>query len=85
MISYIDTAKVENIANDLSTLADELESEFDSLFKRLSGVPDITREWVGDQAKFYFNSTQNDKTHYTDFYRNSCLPGIVLFVEQTFI
>ncbi|MBR2753879.1 hypothetical protein IKD82_01820 [Candidatus Saccharibacteria bacterium] len=65
MITYADTNEINNITKDLSPLINDLESEFNSLFKRLSNVPTITKEWVGNQATFYFSKTSEDKLVYS--------------------
>ena len=64
MISYIDTDKVENIANELSKAATDIENEFTTLYKRFSNVPTVTKEWVGNQANLYFSRIAGDKQQY---------------------
>ena len=66
-ISYVNTTEVENISKDLISLANEFASEINSLFNRLSEVPIVTGEWVGNQAQFYFNKISTDKNQYIDF------------------
>lgn len=65
MISYIDTNEVENIAKELSTLANDLEAEFNSLFDRFANVPTSTKEWTGTQAKYYFSKVAEEKPQYS--------------------
>ena len=67
MISHINTAEVDNIAKELSSLVNDLDAEFNALFTRFSNVPTVTREWVGNQANFYFKKTALDKQRYTLF------------------
>lgn len=67
MISRIDTDRIDEIARDLMNAADLLESEFNSMFKRLSHVPTVTKEWTGTQATAYFSSTDLDRPQYTAF------------------
>ncbi len=66
-ISYINTTEVEDISKDLISLVNELNTEINNLFTRFSEVPSITREWVGNQAQFYFQKVASDKAQYTDF------------------
>lgn len=66
-ISYMNTTEVESIANDVISLANDFNTEINNLFKRFSDVPYVTREWVGNQAEFYFNRVSNDKKQYIDF------------------
>lgn len=64
MISYIDTEKVETIATEVYRRAKGLDAYFDSLFRRLNNVPDVTKEWVGNQSKNYFTKIARDKKQY---------------------
>lgn len=66
-ISYMKTDEVENIANELISLANEFDSEINNLFVRFSEVSDITKEWVGSQSAIYFKRVANDKKQYNDF------------------
>lgn len=66
-ISYINTEEVKNIAKDIVSLANDLDYEFNNLFKRFSDVPTVTKEWVGNQANYYFNHIEKDKKQYMDF------------------
>lgn len=65
MITYINTDEVESVAKELSAATDELETEFNNLFKRFSNVPRGTKEWIGNQADYYFARVSEDKRHYT--------------------
>ena len=67
MISYIDTDKVKDVARNLQSIVDELDMEFNTLFKRLSNVTSVTQEWVGDQAETYFMVVASDKQQYITF------------------
>ncbi|MBR2708861.1 hypothetical protein IKE98_00820 [Candidatus Saccharibacteria bacterium] len=64
MISYINTSEVERIATEMSKRINTLDGYFNSLFKRLENVPDVTREWVGDSSKKYFSTLARDKVAY---------------------
>ena len=66
-ISYINTTEVENISQEILSLTNELNTEINNLFLRLSEVPDITKEWVGQQATFYFKKVSSDKKQYIEF------------------
>lgn len=67
MISYIDTNEVEEISKELLLATDELSTELDELFERLENVPDVTKEWVGYQAYYYFSCVASDREIYTRF------------------
>ena len=36
------------------SLVNDLNTEINNLFNRFSEVPSVTKEWVGQQAQFYF-------------------------------
>ena len=65
MISYINTAEVDSISEELLSAANDLETEFNALFARFANVPNVTKEWVGNQANFYFSKVASDKQQYT--------------------
>lgn len=62
MISYADTEEMREISKQLTTLANELDETFTALYARLSNVPNETKEWVGNQAEYYFETISNDKS-----------------------
>lgn len=66
-ISYINTNEVQNIADEVVKLSTDLETEFNNLFRRLSNVPDVTKEWVGNQSEYYFSSISRDKDLFINF------------------
>lgn len=66
-ISYVNTIEVENIQKELILLANEFNDEINKLFLRFSEVPTITKEWVGNQAVYYFRKAASDKQQYNDF------------------
>ncbi len=66
-ITYINTQEVANISKDIISLTDDLNREFTNLFTRFSGVPTITKEWVGNQASIYFDKVASDKQQYINF------------------
>ena len=61
MISYADTEEMKEVSKQLNALAKELDETFNALYARLSAVPTETKEWVGRQAEFYFDTISNDK------------------------
>ena len=73
-ISYINTSEVEDISKEIISLSNDLNDEFVNLFTRLSEVPTISKEWVGEQAEFYFKRVSFDKKNYIDFV--NCLRNI---------
>lgn len=66
-LSYYNANEVEDIAKDIKTYANDFISEINNLYKRLSEVPNVTKEWVGNKANFYFDTISNDKSVYIDF------------------
>ena len=69
-ISYINTDEVKNIAKDINSLTDDLNSEFINLFTRFSEVPNVTKEWIGNKSEFYFNTIAKDKKQYLNFVKS---------------
>ena len=69
-VTYMDTAKVEEIKEELVKLADEYNDIIAKLFQRLGNVPNTTKEWVGNQANYYFNTISPDKTKFLSFSNN---------------
>ena len=67
MITKFDTKEVEQVARDLKQLADDYTALITAFFKRMGEVTTITKEWVGNQADFYFNKVFQDKSMYIDF------------------
>ena len=65
-ISHINTTEVANIAHDMLKLTEELDETINTLYKLLTEVPDVTQEWVGGQAQFYFNKVATEKQQYLD-------------------
>ena len=68
-ITHMDTTEVGNIANDILTLTNEYDDTIDRLFKRLENVPEVTREWVGGQAKIYFGKIATEKSQFMNLSR----------------
>ena len=64
MITYINTDEMNDIARELSSMTNDLESEFNTIFKRFSNVPNVTKEWIGNNADYYFSTTNEDKSSY---------------------
>ena len=65
-ISYVNTEEMENIADELPGIIDDLEAEFDALFTRLTNVPEVTKEWIGGQANYYFTTVADDARYYAN-------------------
>lgn len=64
MITRIDTDEVERISRDLTAAINDLEAEVNTLYTRFSNVPDVTKEWIGGQADFYFSRVALDRRQY---------------------
>lgn len=69
-ITYIDTVKVEEIEKDLVKLARDYNEKIAKMFQRLNDVPGVTKEWVGNQANFYFSVISGDKSKFLNFGNN---------------
>ena len=66
-ISYINTDEVENIANNISKQVDLYNTKIENLFKKFSEVSNITKEWFGNQADYYFRVVEGQKAQYVKF------------------
>ncbi len=64
MITKTDTEKIERISRNIMNATNDLEDEINALFKRFSNVPTVTKEWIGNQANYYFSRVALDKRQY---------------------
>lgn len=64
MITYINSEKLNEIGNSVVSLASDYDVQINKLFKRLTSVPTVTKEWVGNQANNYFNNISLDKSDF---------------------
>ena len=69
-ITYMDTAKVLAIKNDLLRLANDYSEIISNLFSKFHFAPTDSKEWFGNQALVYFRSIYLDKINYIDFGNN---------------
>lgn len=67
MITYINTTDLQDALREAKTLEAVLREEINKLYDRLAKVPDETKEWVGEKAKYYFNTVQQDKKQLESF------------------
>ena len=65
-ISYVNTEEMEEIANEVMSITNDLEVEFDAFFTRLNNVPEVTKEWTGGQANYYFSVVAFEKQYYVN-------------------
>ena len=63
-VSQANTDLMIEHANSIIQLASDYEVIVTQLFKRFSEVPYITKEWVGEQSEYYFNTIMLDKNEY---------------------
>lgn len=66
-ISYVNTNEVEDANKDFKNLVNQFNEQINDLYKRLSEVPTISREWFGNQANYYFRVVNQDKRQYNNF------------------
>jgi hypothetical protein len=69
-VTYMDTAKVAQIRNDLLKYANEYTVLITKLFNRLKDVPNYTGEWIGEKADYYFKVILQDRTKFLSFGNN---------------
>lgn len=63
----IDTKELYNLGSDIMRLSNELNEEFEELFKRLININTITGEWIGESANRYTAKAKLEKTEYIKF------------------
>lgn len=64
MITKVNTDKMEEISKDINSAINDLEDEINALFNRFANVPTGTKEWIGNQANYYFSRIALDKKQY---------------------
>lgn len=69
-VTYIDTDRVDEIKRDLIKYVNEYANLITKLFNRFRDVPYVSKEWVGNQAEFYFSSIMKDKVKFLNFGNN---------------
>lgn len=63
-LKHADTKEIRELANEIIVLANDYQEEVLSLFRRFANVPTITKEWVGDQAEYYFDTISFEKADF---------------------
>ncbi len=66
-VTYIDTKRAKDISKNIVDYANEYNVLINKLFKRLTEVPYITREWVGQTSEKYFKYVALEKSDFLDF------------------
>lgn len=69
-ITRCDTKQMQDIANDITSLANEYEQKITKMFNRLANVPYDTKEWIGNQSEKYFKTILLDKTSFIELGEN---------------
>ena len=63
----IETKELYLLGSDIMKLSNELNEEFEELFKRLTGVNTTTGEWIGESADSFVASAKIEKLEYIKF------------------
>ena len=69
-IKRVDTNTMRDIAADITNIVNEYEKQITNLYRRLAEVPNVTKEWTGNQANVYFRKILLDKEKYINFGEN---------------
>lgn len=66
-VTYMDTEKLKDINENINYLIQDYYREINSMFTKFSNVPEVTREWVGDSSKKYFQEVGLEKNDFVYF------------------
>ena len=66
-VTYFDTDKTKEISKKIINYANQYEVIINKLFKRMTEVPYVTGEWIGDSAKKYAKAIALDKDEFINF------------------
>jgi hypothetical protein len=66
-ITYANLDELHSISKEIVQLANDFDYEINGLFKRISQMPTVTREWVGPTANMYVSKALKDKVQYNTF------------------
>lgn len=69
-IYYANVEEIEEVAKNVNKLAIMYDNEINNLFRRLSDVPTVTKEWIGNTANSYFKTILLDKDEYVNIGKN---------------
>lgn len=87
-ITHCDTKQMQDIANDITNLANEYEQKITQMFNRLANVPYETKEWIGNQSEKYFKTILFEKQSFIELGENikkysKMISDYVSEIEQT--
>lgn len=81
----IDTVLLNERGKKIINLTNDLNDEFNRLFKRIEDVPSVTKEWIGDSSVRFVNIAKFEKNKYYKFKDDLSLYGKFLcdFADST--
>ena len=74
----VDTAKLNESGQDILLLTNELRSQLDALFNRISNMSTKTLEWVGQSSENFIRRTNIEKIQYMKLLESLNLYGKAL-------
>ncbi len=77
----VDTVKMRECGNDIMQISNEIGSELDNLFERLTNMPTKTFEWTGSAAQAFATRAKYEKIQYVEL-KNSLYQYGKYLVEQ---
>ena len=63
----LETNDIENVGQNIISLANEYEVLITKLFKRLNDMPYTTKEWIGNEAQQYIQLVLMNKEEFVEF------------------
>lgn len=58
------TTKMRECGNDIMTISNEIGTEFNNIFDRISNMPTSTFEWTGESANAFVLKANSEKVQY---------------------
>lgn len=77
----VDTIKMRECGNDIMQISNEIGSELDNLFDRITKMPIKTFEWTGLAAQAFASKAKLEKIQYVEL-KNSLYQYGKYLVEQ---
>ena len=78
-ITYANTIKMKDIANDIVILSNEYNNKITNFFNKITTFPYDTETWGGGKAELYASLVSEDKQQYIDFAEDIKNFGIKIF------
>ena len=64
---HINTNEIEHVGYEIANIANEYEVLIAKLFKRISDMPYVTKEWIGNEAQKYVDLVLMSREEFVEF------------------